>query len=135
MFNSTETSGTGQTQSEQSTGTAQEQSVEPSVISEDFTITGSIESQGSIVVEGKVQGDINCKKIRIGETGVVEGALTAEEIDIFGTVEGTISGAQVSLRQTSKVEADIYHELIELEMGTEFSGVLKRSDSSENQTG
>ena len=132
MFNSTETSGDRQSEIGQDAGTAPQQAAEPSVISEDFTITGSIESQGSIVVEGKVQGDINCKKIRIGETGVVEGALTAEEIDIFGTVEGTISGAQVSLRRTSKVEADIYHELIELEMGTEFSGVLKRSDNSEN---
>lgn len=104
-----------------------------SVISSDLIITGSVDAEGSITVEGKIHGDVNCKSVLVQESGIVEGSVTAEDINIFGTVDGTITGKKVSIRATSKVEADIHHELIELEMGTEFSGVLKRSDSENNR--
>ena len=105
-----------------------------SVISSDLTITGSIDSEGSVTVEGKITGDVNCKSVLVQKSGVVEGSLTAEDIDIYGTVDGTITGDRVSIRETSKVEADIHHNLIELEMGTEFSGVLKRKDKKEDSS-
>ena len=105
-----------------------------SVISSDLTISGSVDAQGSIIVEGQINGDVNCKSVLVQETGTVEGSLTADDINIYGTVDGTISGKRVSIRATSRVEADIYHELIELEMGTEFTGVLKRSDSDASTT-
>lgn len=102
-----------------------------SVISSDLIITGSVDAEGSITVEGKIHGDVNCKSVLVQESGIVEGSVTADDINIFGTVDGTITGKKVSIRATSKVEADIHHELIELEMGTEFSGVLKRTNSAE----
>ena len=105
-----------------------------SVISSDLTISGSVDAQGSIIVEGQINGDVNCQSVLVQETGTVEGSLTADDINIYGTVDGTISGKRVSIRATSRVEADIYHELIELEMGTEFTGVLKRSDSDTSST-
>ncbi len=102
-----------------------------SVISSDLIITGSVDAEGSITVEGKIHGDVNCKSVLVQESGIVEGSVTADDINIFGTVDGTITGKKVSIRATSKVEADIHHELIELEMGTEFSGVLKRTNTSD----
>ena len=105
-----------------------------SIISSDLTISGSVDAQGSIIVEGQINGDVNCQSVLVQETGTVEGSLTADDINIYGTVDGTISGKRVSIRATSRVEADIYHELIELEMGTEFTGVLKRSDSDTSST-
>ena len=104
-----------------------------SVISSDLIITGSVDAEGSITVEGKIHGDVNCKSVLVQESGIVEGSVTADDINIFGTVDGTITGKKVSIRATSKVEADIHHELIELEMGTEFSGVLKRTDTENSR--
>ena len=108
------------------------QSAKGSVISSDLKITGSVDSKGSIIIEGTVQGDVNCRRVLVQESGVVEGELVANDIDIHGTVNGTITGHKISIRSTSKVEADIHHDLIELEMGTEFSGVLKRKAQSVN---
>ena len=103
-----------------------------SVISSDLKITGSVDSEGSFTIEGTVQGDVKCRNVLVQESGVVEGTLVADDIDIHGTVDGTIMGQKVSIRATSKVEADIHHDLIELEMGTQFSGVLKRKPQSDN---
>ena len=105
---------------------SEQQSEQVSVISSDLTITGTINSVGALTVEGTVNGDVDCKNVLVQESGTVEGSLTAENVDIHGTVEGTITGDRVSIRKTSKVLADIHHDLIELEMGTEFSGELKR---------
>jgi len=107
-------------------------SVRGSVISSDLKITCSVDSEGSITIEGTIQGDVNCRSVLVQESGVVEGALVADDIDIHGTVEGTITGQKVSIRATSTVEADIHHDLIELEMGTQFSGVLKRKSQPDN---
>ncbi len=107
-------------------GNQQQPSDNVSLISSDLTITGSIDSVGSVTVEGTINGDVNCKNVLVKESGTVEGSLTAEMVDIHGTVEGTVTGDRVSLRKESKVLADVHHELIELEMGTEFSGELKR---------
>jgi len=108
------------------------QSAKGSVISSDLKITGSVDSEGSITIEGTVQGDVKCRSVLVQESGVVEGTLVADDIDIRGTVDGTITGQKVSIRATSKVEADIHHDLIELEMGTQFSGVLKRKPQPDN---
>ena len=107
-------------------------SAKGSVISSDLQLTGSVYSEGSITIEGTVQGDVNCRSVLVQESGVVEGTLVADDIDIHGTVDGTIMGQKVSIRATSKVEADIHHDLIELEMGTQFSGVLKRNTQPDN---
>ena len=107
-------------------------SVRGSVISSDLQLTGSVYSEGSITIEGTVQGDVKCRSVLVQESGVVEGTLVADDIDIHGTVDGTIMGQKVSIRATSKVEADIHHDLIELEMGTQFSGVLKRKSQPDN---
>ena len=105
-----------------------------SVISTDLTITGNIDSKGSVTIEGQINGDVNCKSVLVQKSGTVDGSLTADDVNIYGTVNGTVTGDRVSLRETSKVEADIHHNLIELEMGTEFSGQLKRKETTEKET-
>ena len=112
----------------------QEPDSKGSLISTDLTITGNIDSKGSVTIEGQINGDVNCKSILVKSSGTVDGSLTADDVDVYGTVNGEITGDCVSLRKTSKVESDIHHSLIELEMGTEFSGNLKRKEPINKKT-
>lgn len=100
----------------------------PSVIGADLTITGNLESKGEVQIEGDLQGDVNAAKIVIGERARITGSLTAEEIVIRGSVQGSIRGNAVTFQSTSHVEGDVFHKSLAIEQGAYFEGKSRRSD-------
>jgi cytoskeletal protein CcmA (bactofilin family) len=101
--------------------TVQKSSV-PSIISADLRITGNLESDGDIQIDGTVDGDIRSGRITVSETAVVKGALEAETVRIAGKVTGQIKARQVTLLKSAKVVADVMQESIAVEPGASFEG-------------
>jgi cytoskeletal protein CcmA (bactofilin family) len=100
-----------------------------SVIGTDLTIIGSglkIVSQGTLQIDGEVQGDVLGSKVIIGEKGRVTGLVNAEAVLVEGQVYGTIRAIDVTLKANSIVEGDIYHRLFTLEQGANFEGRSRR---------
>ncbi|MEY4255387.1 MAG: hypothetical protein RLZZ141_614 [Pseudomonadota bacterium] len=93
-----------------------------SVIGDDVIIDGSVRGHGELHLDGTVRGDITVERLSIGETGQVEGTVTAETIDIRGKLTGTISAKQVKLYGTAHVDGDITHEQLSMEPGAYFQG-------------
>ena len=52
----------------------------PSIIGEDLTIIGNVNSKGEIQVDGDIQGDIQCGSLLLGDKSQVIGGLMAEDI-------------------------------------------------------
>jgi cytoskeletal protein CcmA (bactofilin family) len=94
----------------------------PSIISADLRITGNLESDGDIQIDGTVDGDIRSGRITVSETAVVKGALEAETVRIAGKVTGQIKARQVTLLKSAKVVADVMQESIAVEPGASFEG-------------
>ena len=94
----------------------------PSIISADLRITGNLESDGDIQIDGTVDGDIRSGRITVSETAVVKGALEAETVRISGKVTGQIKARQVTLLKSAKVVADVMQESIAVEPGASFEG-------------
>jgi len=97
------------------TASVQKSSV-PSIISADLRITGNLESDGDIQIDGTVDGDIRSGRITVSETAVVKGALEAETVRIAGKVTGQIKARQVTLLKSAKVVADVMQESIKAAM-------------------
>ncbi|HUO22467.1 MAG TPA: polymer-forming cytoskeletal protein [Caulobacteraceae bacterium] len=93
-----------------------------SVISEDLVVSGGLTSEGEVHVEGKVHGDVRVARLTLGETGVVEGSVVADTVDIRGTVIGPITGKVVRLFAASHVEGDVTHDQLSVETGAYFEG-------------
>lgn len=93
-----------------------------SVIGDDVTIDGNISGQAELHLDGTVRGEITVERLSIGETGQVEGTVTAETVDIRGKLTGTISAKQVKLYGTAHVDGDITHEQLSMEPGAYFQG-------------
>jgi cytoskeletal protein CcmA (bactofilin family) len=101
----------------------------PSIIGEDLSITGNVNSKGEIQVDGEIQGDINCGSLLLGDKSQVMGGVMAEDVVVRGRVVGSIRGLRVTLQAQSHVEGDIFHQSLAIEQGAYFEGKSRRSDN------
>ncbi len=93
-----------------------------SVLAQNLTIEGTLQSDSEIQIDGIVRGDIRAEKLIIGETGQIEGQIIADIVEAKGRVMGTITAKQVRLYATAQVQGDITHEQLSIESGASFEG-------------
>ncbi len=97
----------------------------PSSISSDITIDGNVSCRGKAHFDGEVKGNVECNHLIVGKNGHIIGDVKAEQVVVFGKVEGTIHCLNIALKSGADVRGDIYHSGIAIEMGASFLG---RSD-------
>jgi cytoskeletal protein CcmA (bactofilin family) len=99
-----------------------------SMIDSWLTISGDLESEGEIQIDGKVNGDIRCAHLIVGKDAVVSGNIIAEEVVVRGKVKGVIRANNVTLQDTAVVDSEIYHKSLAIEQGACFEGQSRRRD-------
>lgn len=105
----------------------------PSIVSKDMTITGNIVSTGTVQVEGKIIGDIECNELTLGEGGEIRGQIRCESADIHGTVTGEMQVTTVSITATAVISGDIVHENVSIEARARVEGQLVRRDDGQTK--
>jgi cytoskeletal protein CcmA (bactofilin family) len=100
--------------------------VAPTIISEDLTITGNLDCEGEIQIDGTVEGDIHAGQLCIGETGRVIGAIVTDTAMVRGHIKGQIRSREVTLTRTAQINGDIYHETLSIEPGAQVEGNCRR---------
>jgi cytoskeletal protein CcmA (bactofilin family) len=93
-----------------------------SLLAQNLVVEGSIQSDSEVQIDGLVRGDVRVEKLAIGETGRVEGQVTAEVVEVRGRVVGGIMAKQVRLYGAASVEGDITAEQLAIEPGASFEG-------------
>jgi cytoskeletal protein CcmA (bactofilin family) len=93
-----------------------------SLISSDITIEGNVMGDGELQIDGTVKGDVKVAKLTIGDTGHIEGTISAEAVEVRGRIVGALSAKQVRLYGTAYVDGDITHEQLAMETGAFFQG-------------
>ena len=93
-----------------------------STLSAGVRYEGNISGGGDVQVDGALKGDVRLARVLIGESGSVEGAITADMIEVRGKVNGSITAKSVRLLATARVEGDITQEQLAIEPGAWFQG-------------
>ena len=93
-----------------------------SVVAKDMTIEGSLIGEGELHIDGTVRGEVRVSRLTIGESGVIEGTVSAELVEARGTVVSSITAKQIRLFATAHVDGDITHEQLAMETGASFQG-------------
>ncbi|MDX2157864.1 MAG: polymer-forming cytoskeletal protein [Hyphomicrobiaceae bacterium] len=96
-----------------------------SIINEWLKMKGDLESEGDILVKGKVFGNIQCNLLIIDVDALVEGGITADEVVIRGKSKGVINANKVRLEKTAHVDSEICHNTFSAEEGARIKGALK----------
>ena len=87
-------------------------------------ITGDVNSNGDIRVDGSLSGKLITKgKVVIGETGKVKGEINCKNSDVEGSIEGKITVSQLlSLKSKARIHGDIIAAKLAIEPGCQFTG-------------
>jgi cytoskeletal protein CcmA (bactofilin family) len=106
------------------------------VIGEGSTITGDVESLGTVIVNGTIIGHIAGEKAVLGEKAFVKGDITAKSVIMEGRIEGSLRGKElVEIGATGKVIGDIYASRLSIMEGAVFQGkcCMIQNESPEQQ--
>ena len=102
-----------------------EKPVPPSILSKNIRITGNIETDGDIQLEGVIYGDVITHLLTIDTDAVVNGSISGDTMRVDGTVNGQITGRKVELGKSAKVNGDIIHETLSIEAGAFVHGMCR----------
>ncbi len=96
-----------------------------SIVDERLTMKGDLESDGDVLVKGKVIGNIRCKLLIIDNGAIVEGGIECDELVVRGHTKGTIQAARVRLEKSAQVDSEICHQSFSAEEGARVKGALR----------
>ena len=97
-----------------------------SIIGPGMTIVGDCESDGTVRVEGSVEGSIKAgKAIVIGKQGLVTGDIVTQDAVISGRVVGTlVAASRLELQATCHIEGEVHTKRMQLEEGAVLNGTV-----------
>ncbi len=93
-----------------------------STLSSDLQFDGNISGGGDLQIDGAIKGDVRVGRLIVGETGAVEGGVSADYVEVRGRIVGDVSGKQVKLIATAYVDGDITAEQLSIDIGAYFQG-------------
>ena len=85
-------------------------------------IIGDVVSDGEVRIEGRLEGDINCKNVTVAEDAEVRGNVDAEELTLRGALVGSVRAKVVRLMASSLMMGDVAHEVLKVEAGAKVEG-------------
>ena len=97
-----------------------------SIIGPGMKVVGDCSSDGTIRVEGQVEGSVKAaKSVVIGKEGVVVGDVVTQDAIVAGRIDGSVSAeSRVELQATCRVQGDIRSRRIKLDEGGQVDGQL-----------
>ena len=97
-----------------------------SIIGPGMKVVGDCSSDGTIRVEGRVEGSVKAtKSVVVGKDGMVKGDIVTQDAIIAGTVSGSVSAeSRIELQATCRVQGDIRSRRVKLDEGGQVDGQL-----------
>ena len=96
-----------------------------SIISAECDFQGTLNVQGSLRVDGRLNGSVdNARHIVVGAGGEVEGDLSAKTVVISGAVKGNVVAEELEIFSSAKVKGDIKANRITVEPGASLKGAV-----------
>lgn len=104
---------------------------EMSIIGSGIRVTGNIEATDDLHLLGKVEGDVRCATLILGENSVIRGSVYAERVRAAGTVEGAIETKDLAVEATARLHGDITYSRIRIASGGVIDGRMSYRESEE----
>lgn len=97
-----------------------------SFIGSEVTVTGNIGGNGNLHIDGRVDGDVACASIIVGDGGQINGNVRAHDARIAGTVNGTVAAEVLTIASSARIDGDLSYDSVSIETGARVEGRVKR---------
>ncbi|MCI9243149.1 MAG: polymer-forming cytoskeletal protein [Lawsonibacter sp.] len=89
------------------------------IIAKGITFTGVIRGEGSVQVEGCVEGEIDLSgSVTVATTGLIQGPVTADIVRVAGDVQGSVTAREhLCLERTGGIHGDVATASLVVENG------------------
>ena len=101
-----------------------------SIIGPGMKVIGDCHTDGTIRVEGTVEGSVNAAKaVVVGKQGVVKGNVVTQDAVISGHVDGSlVAESRLELQATCHIEGEVRTRRMQLEEGAVLNGTVQMGD-------
>lgn len=97
-----------------------------SVVSAECYFQGTLSVQGSLRVDGKLEGSVdNARQVIVGEGGKIIGDVTGQTVVCGGDIEGNVCAEMVEVLAKASVKGDIRAQKMIVEEGGRIEGLCK----------
>jgi len=101
-----------------------------SIIGPGMKLVGDCETDGTIRIEGRVEGNVRAgKAVVVGKDGVVEGTVLTQDAVISGRIVGKlVAESRLELQATSRIEGEVHARRMQLEEGAILNGTVEMGE-------
>jgi cytoskeletal protein CcmA (bactofilin family) len=99
-----------------------------SIITRDVNILGNIVSDGSLDIDGTVDGNIRAHMLTVRPHGIINGEVIVDALFVYGKIRGLIRARHVHFYDSCHIEGIVMHESLTIEDGAFIDGKCKRTD-------
>lgn len=95
-------------------------------VNEGTTLTGDLDAQSDIRIDGIINGDLRCKaKVIVGPKGKIKGTVQCESAVIEGTFDGKLQVRDsLIIKETANIVGEVITKNIAMSAGCQFDGTL-----------
>jgi cytoskeletal protein CcmA (bactofilin family) len=108
---------------------------EMSIIGAGITVTGNIEASVDLHLLGKVNGDVRCATLILGEQSVIRGSVYAERVRASGTIEGSVETKDLAVEASARLIGDVTYSRIRIANGGIVDGRMSHRPVEEENEG
>ena len=103
-----------------------------SIIGPGMRVVGDVVTDGSVRVEGQIEGTLRAAKgVVVGKGGEVIGDVFTQDAVVGGRVQGTVTAeSRLELQSTCEIEGEIHTRAqhLQLDEGARFNGQIRMLD-------
>ena len=101
-----------------------------SIISAGTTVTGDIDCDGVLKVEGRIDGSVRrARQVMLAKEGAIQGDVVSHEVVVGGVIDGSVTASgRVELQGTAVVNGDITTKSIVVMEGARINGGVKMTE-------
>jgi cytoskeletal protein CcmA (bactofilin family) len=108
-----------------------------SIIAQGTKVVGDCETDGTVRIEGIVEGKVRAgKAVVVGKDGVVKGDIATQDAVIGGHVTGTVvAESRLELQSTCVIDGEIRARRIKLDEGGKVNGSVMMGENAAGRSG
>ncbi len=102
-----------------------------SIIGPGMKVVGDCETDGTIRIEGTVEGSVRAgKAVVVGKDGLVKGDVATQDAVISGRITGTLTAdSRLEVQATARIEGEVRARRLQLEEGAVLNGTVNMGES------